>query len=71
MIARETKFLAGAPAAADETGRFEGYASLFGVVDLAKDVVVPGAFRASLAARGARGVRMLWQHDPAEPIGRW
>lgn len=52
-------------------GHFTGYASLFGVPDLGRDVVVPGAFAASLAQRGAAGVRMLWQHDPAEPIGRW
>ena len=70
MIARETKFLAGAPAA-DETGRFEGYASLFGVADLGKDVVMQGAFADSLARRGAAGIRMLWQHDAAQPIGRW
>ena len=50
---------------------FSGYASLFGVADLSGDVVAPGAFRASLQRRGAAGVRMLWQHDPAEPIGRW
>jgi HK97 family phage prohead protease len=50
---------------------FEGYASLFGVADLGKDTVAPGAFAASLARRGAGGVRMLWQHDPGEPIGRW
>ncbi|HEX8167792.1 MAG TPA: HK97 family phage prohead protease [Beijerinckiaceae bacterium] len=49
----------------------EGYASLFGVADLGKDVVAAGAFAASLSRRGAAGVRMLWQHDPAEPIGRW
>ncbi|MCJ2033269.1 HK97 family phage prohead protease [Methylobacterium sp. J-068] len=52
-------------------GHFTGYASLFGVPDLGRDVVAPGAFAASLAARGAEGVRMLWQHDPAEPVGRW
>jgi HK97 family phage prohead protease len=52
-------------------GAFEGYASLFGVVDLAKDVVLRGAFRASLAARGPRGIKLLWQHDPAEPLGVW
>lgn len=52
-------------------GHFTGYASLFGVPDLGRDVVAPGAFAASLAARGAAGVRMLWQHDPAEPVGRW
>ena len=50
---------------------FSGYASLFGVADLSGDVVAPGAFRVSLQRRGAAGVRMLWQHDPAEPIGRW
>jgi uncharacterized protein len=52
-------------------GHFTGYASLFGVPDLGRDVVMPGAFAASLARRGPSGVRMLFQHDPAEPIGRW
>ncbi len=52
-------------------GVFSGYASLFGRVDLGKDVVEKGAFTASLRARGAAGIRMLFQHDPAEPIGVW
>ena len=52
-------------------GHFTGYASLFGVPDLGRDTVAPGAFTASLARRGPGGVRMLWQHDPAEPIGTW
>ncbi|GJE11537.1 HK97 family phage prohead protease [Methylobacterium longum] len=52
-------------------GHFTGYASVFGVPDLGRDVVVPGAFAASLAGRGPAGVRLLFQHDPAEPIGRW
>ncbi|MBL8584234.1 MAG: HK97 family phage prohead protease [Rhizobiaceae bacterium] len=52
-------------------GTFAGYASLFGVVDLAKDVVEPGAFARSVASRGAAGIRMLFQHDPGEPIGAW
>lgn len=51
-------------------GVFEGYASLFGVVDLGRDIVEKGAFRRSLT-RGARAVRMLWQHDPAQPVGAW
>ena len=68
---RETKFLGEAPLVVDEAGLFEGYASLFGVADLGRDTVMPGAFRDSLARRGAAGIRMLWQHDPAEPIGRW
>ncbi|KAA5599829.1 HK97 family phage prohead protease [Blastochloris sulfoviridis] len=49
----------------------EGYASLFGRIDLARDAVVPGAFRTALARRGAGNIRMLWQHDPAQPIGVW
>lgn len=54
-----------------EDGTFEGYASLFGREDLGRDIVMPGAFRDSLARRGAGGIRMLFQHDPAEPIGAW
>lgn len=54
-----------------DDGRFEGYASLFNHPDLGNDVVLPGAFRDTLARRGARGVRMLFQHNPAEPIGTW
>src|SRR5690606_33605887 len=30
-----------------------------------------GAFSRALRLRGAAGVRMLFQHDPAEPIGTW
>lgn len=52
-------------------GTFEGYASLFEREDLGHDIVAPGAFRETLARRGAKGVRLLYQHDPAEPIGTW
>jgi hypothetical protein len=52
-------------------GAFEGYASLFDTEDLGRDVVAPGAFAASLRQRGAAGIRMLFQHDPAQPIGVW
>jgi len=55
----------------DAEGRFAGYASAFGVVDESGDVVMPGAFAKSLARRGAARVRMLFQHDPKEPIGLW
>ncbi|WP_246690104.1 phage portal protein [Methylobacterium sp. WL7] len=44
-------------------GHFSGYASVFGVPDLGRDVVVPGAFAASLARRGAAGVRLLLAQD--------
>lgn len=52
-------------------GAFQGYASLFGIADQAGDIVMPGAFRDSLARRGAGGIKLLWQHDPATPIGTW
>ena len=55
----------------DADGAFAGYASLFGREDLSRDVVLRGAFTETLAKRGARGVRMLFQHDPAQPIGVW
>ncbi|THV22896.1 HK97 family phage prohead protease [Peteryoungia ipomoeae] len=55
----------------DRQGVFSGYASLFGEVDLGRDAIEPGAFAASIEKRGAAGVRMLYQHDPAEVIGRW
>lgn len=57
--------------ALESDGAFEGYASLFDVPDLGRDVVLPGAFRDSLRARGPRGIKMLFQHDPAAPIGVW
>ena len=50
-----------------------GYASLFGKTDQGGDVVETGAYAASLdklAGKGGR-VKMLWQHDPAQPIGVW
>ena len=68
---RETKLLADPGLVVAAPYEFEGYASLFGIPDLGRDVVMPGAFAESLARRGVGGVRMLWQHDPAEPIGRW
>ncbi|MFC3075842.1 HK97 family phage prohead protease [Shinella pollutisoli] len=52
-------------------GTSSGYASVFGEVDLGRDEIAPGAFSRSLARRGASGVRMLFQHDAAEPLGRW
>lgn len=67
----ETKFTGCSFSTADIDGTFAGYASLFDKIDLGRDRVVRGAFRASLAERKAEGVRMLWQHDPAEPIGVW
>ncbi|BDA83687.1 hypothetical protein Sa4125_12290 [Aureimonas sp. SA4125] len=58
-------------AASAPAGTIRGYASLFGVVDLVGDRIEPGAFLASLARRGPARIRMLWQHDPARPVGVW
>jgi HK97 family phage prohead protease len=55
----------------DRAGRIRGYASLFGAMDLGRDVVMPGAFRDSISRRGAAGIRLLWSHDAREPIGHW
>jgi HK97 family phage prohead protease len=51
-------------------GQIEGYASMFDQIDLGKDIVLKGAFSSSLE-RGSGRVRMLFQHDPSEPIGVW
>ena len=67
----EAKFTALDLKSTDETGQFEGYASLFNREDLGHDVVLPGAFKQSLINRGPDGVRMLFQHDASEPIGVW
>ena len=52
-------------------GAVEGYASLFGAVDQARDMVMPGAFTQTLQSRGLRRIPMLFQHDPSEPVGIW
>lgn len=54
-----------------EGAKVSGYASLFGLRDQGGDVVQQGAYRHSLAAAKGRGVKMLWQHDPTQPIGVW
>lgn len=56
-----------------DSAKIEGYASLFGLTDQGGDVVQKGAYAKSLADLAANGrkVKMLWQHDPAQPIGVW
>lgn len=50
-----------------------GYASLFGEADQGGDIVVKGAYTASLDRLRACStkVKLLWQHDPSQPIGVW
>lgn len=48
-------------------GTFEGYGSIFGNVDSYSDIVLPGAFAASIVENGKP--KMLWQHRSDMPIG--
>jgi uncharacterized protein len=54
-------------------GVVDGYGSVFGLLDRGGDIVMPGAFKASLADwRKKKALPpMLWQHDPYTPIGVW
>lgn len=52
-----------------DQGVFEGYAAVFGNVDDGGDVIEKGAFANTLKERASR-VKICWQHDPKEPIGR-
>ncbi len=54
----------------DAEGRFAGYASVFNRLDSGGDIVLPGAFAKSLTRRRGR-IRLLFQHDPKEPVGIW
>lgn len=58
---------------ASPEGIIEGYASLFGEKDNGGDVVMAGAYTKSLARimDAGRRIKMLWQHDPSQPIGVW
>ena len=55
--------------ALSQDGIIEGYASLFGEIDQARDMMMPGAFAHTLRQRGLRKIPMLFQHDPSEPVG--
>jgi len=59
--------------ALDDDGVITGYASVFDLPDQGGDIVCRGAYAACLKrlAEQGRRVRMLWQHDPAQPIGVW
>jgi len=52
---------------------FEGYASVYDVIDAFGDIVERGAFTNTLSASERSGIMpaMLWQHDTTQPIGVW
>ncbi|WP_445216199.1 HK97 family phage prohead protease [Bradyrhizobium sp. Pa8] len=53
-----------------DDGTFSGYASRFGITDLGRDVVMPGAFTKTLLQSPGK-IKMLLQHDTARPVGVW
>ena len=57
--------------AVQEDGFFSGYGAVFGNVDWYNDVILPGAFTASLAKWRAKNKMppVLWNHNDSEPIG--
>ncbi|MFV2002027.1 MAG: HK97 family phage prohead protease [Paracoccaceae bacterium] len=72
--APERKFAqTGAALTVTDGTMIEGYASYFGKPDKSGDVVERGAYGRSLRllAEAGRRIKMLWQHDPAQPIGIW
>ena len=51
-----------------DDGQFEGYAAVFGIVDLGGDMIEKGAFKKTI--RDNKGVfPMTWYHDVRDPIG--
>ncbi len=51
-----------------DSGSFEGYAAIFGNVDLGGDIIERGAFKEIV--KGANGqVKVLYQHNQRDPIG--
>lgn len=53
----------------EDKGVFVGYGSYFGNKDQGNDVVQSGAFAKSIAKRGPKGIKMLYNHKQDEPIG--
>lgn len=52
---------------------FEGHGSVFRNTDLGGDIVVPGAFKRSLAQHASSGALppMFWMHNPEQVPGVW
>jgi HK97 family phage prohead protease len=52
-----------------DTGKFSGYASVFGGVDSYGDTIIKGAFESTLRNNGKP--KMFFNHDWGMPIGKW
>lgn len=59
--------------AVNSEGTFEGYGSVFNVVDSYREIVLPGAFKETIAEHRKNNTApaLLWQHKADEPIGRY
>lgn len=55
--------------ASGNSGKFTGYASVFGNVDSGGDVILPGAFKEIVRTRSGH-VLVLYQHSAYDPIGK-
>ena len=53
----------------DAEGTFEGYASVWDVVDGYGDIVKKGAFKRTIKNNKGKGWPMLWSHKYDEPLG--
>ena len=55
----------------DDEGRFEGLASVFNKVDLGGDMILPGAYKKTLALmkKQKRVIPLLWRHQQEEVMG--
>lgn len=53
-----------------DSGKFSGYASTFNNVDLGGDVIMPGAYKASLKTKRDSPLLLYFQHDYRMPIGK-
>jgi HK97 family phage prohead protease len=51
-----------------DAGTFDGIASYYGNVDEVGDVVLPGAYKQSIASQGS-GFPLLFAHDQSQPLG--
>ena len=70
-LLKETKYAPVTIEDISKSGHFSGYASVFGEVDLGNDIVSRGAFSKHLRKHRPGEIRMLFQHNPDEPVGVW
>lgn len=70
MLVRKTILLSDVLLKVDgDTGRFSGYASVFGGVDSYGDTIINGAFANTLKSNGKP--KMFFNHEWRMPIGKW